>query len=323
MAIDAADEAVVGLLDAAVWTRQAGRVSARRKRALTEKESRRWLSTMQAVAERAAGAGQAIVVGDRESDIFAVFARRPSGVERLVRAAQDRALAGGGRLFDRAAAWPELGRDTVKIGPRGPGDKGRLAQVSLRAGTVCIARPGNGAERADPPQLDLTLVEVREEQPPPGLDAVHWRLLTTLPVADLPAARQIAQCYRLRWRIEQTFRACKNDGLGLPDVQTHGADRPFKLAALAIGAAVRTIQLVDARGGGGRPGSDVAEPAVLQAAAAIGPTLEGKTPRQQNPHPPTRCPGWPGSSPASAAGIAPTNHPDPRPCAPAGTSSRP
>jgi hypothetical protein len=30
MAIDAADEAVVGLLDAAVWTRQAGRVSTRR-----------------------------------------------------------------------------------------------------------------------------------------------------------------------------------------------------------------------------------------------------------------------------------------------------
>jgi hypothetical protein len=199
-------------------------------------------------------------------------------------------LAGGGRLFAAAAAWPVLGHDAVKIGPRGPGDKGRLAQVSLRAGTVRIARPRNGADRADPRHLDLTLVEVHEDQPPPGLDPIHWRLLTTMPASDLPAAQEIAQFYRLRWRIEQTFRACKNDGLGLPDLQTHEADRLFKMAALAIGAAVRTIQLVDARAGGKRPGSDVAEAAVLQAATAIGPTLEGKTQRQKNPHPTASLP---------------------------------
>jgi Transposase DDE domain len=285
VAVDVADEAVVGLLDAAVWTRRAGRVTARRKRALAEKESQRWLSTTQIVAERASQAMQVIVVGDRESDIFALFARRPPGAELLVRAAQDRALANGARLFACSAAWPVLGHSEVRIGPRGPGDKGRLAQVSLRAGTVRIARPRNGADRADPPGLDLTLVEVCEEQPPSGLEAIHWRLLTTLPAPDLTAAQEIAQFYRLRWRIEQTFRACKNDGLGLPDLQTHEADRLFKMAALAIGAAVRTIQLVDARSGGARPGSDVAEPAVLEAAAAIGPTLEGKTQRQKNPHP--------------------------------------
>jgi len=292
VAVDVADEAVVGLLDAAVWTRRAGRVGARRKRALAEKESQRWLSTTQVVAERAAEASQVIVVGDRESDIFALFARRPPSVELLVRAAQDRALAkpapakaGGTRLFACTAAWPVLGHGEVKIGPRGPGDKGRLAQVSLRAGAVRIAKPRNGADRSDPRSLELTLVEVREEQPPPGLDPIHWRLITTLPANDLAAAQEIAQFYRLRWRIEQTFRACKNDGLGLPDLQTHEAGRLFKMAALALGAAVRTIQLVDARDGGDRPGSEVAEPAVLQAAAAIGPTLEGKTQRQKNPHP--------------------------------------
>ena len=284
VAVDAADEAVVGLLDVAIWTRRPGRVTARRKRALAEKESQRWLSTTQVVAARAAQAEQVIAVGDRESDIFVLFARRPSDVELLVRAAQNRALAGGARLFACSKDWPVLGHDEIKIGPRGPGDKGRLARVSLRAGTVRIARPRNGADRSDPPSLDLTLVEVREEQPPAGLEAIHWRLLTTLPAPDLRAAQEIAQFYRLRWRIEQTFRACKNDGLGLPDLQTHQADRLFKMAALAIGAAVRTIQLVDARSGSGRPGSDVAEPAVLEAAAAIGPTLEGKTQRQQNPH---------------------------------------
>ena len=51
VAVDAEDEAVVGLLDAAIWTRPVGqRVTARRQRGLEEKESQRWLSTAQAVA---------------------------------------------------------------------------------------------------------------------------------------------------------------------------------------------------------------------------------------------------------------------------------
>jgi len=285
VAVDGADEAVVGLLDAAIWTRPAGRAGARRQRALADKESQRWLSTAQVVAERAAGARQRIVVGDRESDIFALFARRPATVELVVRAAQDRRLADGTRLFDCARAWPVLGRCLVKVAPRGPGDKGRSAVVSLRAGAIRVARPRHGVDRDDPEHLDLSLVEVREEEPPTGSEAIHWRLITTLPVAELTAAEEIVQIYRLRWRSEQTFRACKSDGLGLPDLQTHDAGRLFKMAALALGAAVRTIQLVDARNGGERPGSDVADPELLHAAAAIGPTLEGKTPRQRNPHP--------------------------------------
>jgi hypothetical protein len=203
----------------------------------------------------------------------------------VVRAAQDRALADGTRLFARPAAWSALGERGVKVGLRSPRDAGRTAKVIVRAGPIRVARARHGADPNDPKYLDLTLVEVREEAPPAGSEAVHWRLITTLPAAGLQAAEEIVQIYRLRWRIEQVFRATKNDGLGLPDVQTHDAVRLFKMAALAIGAAVRTIQLVDARDGGIRPASDVADPETLDAAAAIGPTLEGRTQRQKNPHP--------------------------------------
>jgi len=37
---------------------------------------------------------------------------------------------------------------------------------------------------------------------------------------------------------------------------------------------------------GPRPASDVADQDLITAAEAIGPTLEGKTARQKNPHPP-------------------------------------
>lgn len=100
----------------------------------------------------------------------------------------------------------------------------------------------------------------------------------------LPALSNYQRCHL--WDIEQTFRALKGDGLKLPETQIQDAPRLFKLAALGLGAAVRTIQLVDARDGSPRPATDVADEATLEAAAAIGPSLEGRTARQKNPHPP-------------------------------------
>jgi hypothetical protein len=64
----------------------------------------------------------------------------------------------------------------------------------------------------------------------------------------------VVHFYRLRWRVEQTFRAMKSDGFGLPQVQLQDAEPLFKLAAIGLGAAVRTIQLVDARDGRPAPG---------------------------------------------------------------------
>src|SRR6266702_31701 len=78
----------------------------------------------------------------------------------------------------------------------------------------------------------------------------------------------------------------KSDGLRLEDTQVTQAARLFNLAAIALVAAARTIQLVDARDGSTRPASDVADQGLIAAAEAIGPTLEGKTARQKNPYEP-------------------------------------
>ena len=65
----------------------------------------------------------------------------------------------------------------------------------------------------------------------------------------------------------------------------HFAGRLFKLALVGLAAAIRTMQLVNARDGSPRPATDVIDAALLPAAEAIGATLEGRTVRQQNPHP--------------------------------------
>lgn len=314
VAVDAGTEAVLGLVAAEIWTRE-GRgdgpgTSDRRARALADEESRRWLAVAEAAGARLAAAASGIalampvvvVVGDRESDLYALFARRPGRVHPLVRAAiaqrsvsggaagpagrGDRALEDGGRLFAAAAAWPVLGRHAVAVPPRGPGDRGRVAEVTLRAGAVTLRHPRNARPGGDPATLEARLVEAVEEAPPPGVTPLHWRLLTTLPAGTEAEAAEAVRLYRLRWRIERTWRTLEAEGLRLDEAQTHTPHRLLNLAALAPGAAVRVIQLVDARDGGPRPASDVADPGRIAAAAALCPTLEGATERQRDPHAP-------------------------------------
>jgi hypothetical protein len=281
---------LLGVLHARIWTRPKERAAARRSLEIEDKESYRWIEATAAAGDLLGCAAQLIVLGDREFDIYSQFVRVPPGVELIVRAAQNRRLADDDeRLFDAPSDWRKFGTMDICVPPSRPGDAGRIARVSVKAGRVRIVKPRHGAA-TDPATVTLTYLEVRETKPPKGRDAIIWRLLTTLPVAGEPdefaAAQEIVRLYRLRWRIEQVFRAMKSDGLRLEETQVKDAMRLFNLAAIALTAAARTIQLVDARDGSSRPASDVADQDVIAAAKAIGPTLEGDTARQKNPHDP-------------------------------------
>jgi len=286
VAVDAEDEALLGVVGAHIWTRGEEPTPMHHDIPFDEKESRRWLAGAEIAAEHLAPvATRVVVVSDREGDIYPMFARRPEGIDLVVRAAHDRVLAEGGNLFSVAAEWPVLGTAQVKIQPKRPGDKGRTANIAIKAGIVTVKRPRSAPDRHEPRTLTLGLVEVREVTAPKGAGKpLLWHLLTTLPVARLADAQEVVRLYRLRWRIEEVFRIMKRDGLDIEDSQLETAGRLFNLAALALVAAARTIQLVDARDGSARPATDVIAPEEIDAAAAISSTLEGATRRQQNPH---------------------------------------
>lgn len=284
VAVDADEEAVLGLVGARIWTRDAEPVRSRASREIEDKESIRWIEGAQTAADRLTQAAQVIVAGDQEADIWACFARRPATIDLLVRARHDRPLAGAGSLFTAAQTWPEVSRHEIVIAPRKIGEKARTTIVAVRSGTIRVRRPAS-APRSDPAELELGLVEVREVASPATVEPVLWRLLTTLPVEGCAAAREIPRLYCLRWRIEEVFRTLKSDGMKLEDSQVQDAQHLFRLSALALAAAVRILQLVDARDGSSRPMSDVLDQEALEAVAALGKTREGATPQQQNPHP--------------------------------------
>jgi len=87
----------------------------------------------------------------------------------------------------------------------------------------------------NPASLALCFVEVVEEDPPPGTPALHWRLLTTLPAGSAAETMKAVRLYGLRWRVEQTFRMLKSDGLRLDEAQTVAPYGLMNLAAIAAG----------------------------------------------------------------------------------------
>ena len=225
----------------------------------------RWLRGAERAADWLADAASVVVVGDRENDIYSCFARRPAAVDLIVRAAQDRALAEDASLFARPAAWPELTQVLVKVAPRRIDDPGRIATVALRAGPVTLRRPRNGFAKTDPETVSMTLVEAREINLPANEEPLHWRLLTTIAVGDAATACDIIRLYRLRWRIEEVFRALKSDGMRLEETQVHKVNVCSSWRSSDWPRRAETIQLVNARDGGPRPATDVVDHALLAA----------------------------------------------------------
>ena len=282
IAIDAEDNAVLGVAAAEIWTRDDTPVPDRQTRAFADKESARWLRGAQLAAERLAAAAAIVVVGDRESDIYEVFAGKPATIDFVIRANHDRKLTDGTTLFDTTAGFAERGGALVQVASKGIGDKGRTARVLLKTGSVEIPRPRT-AKGEGVPSIRLGIVEVVEIDAPKGVAPLLWRLTTTLPVDTLSDACEIVRLYRLRWRIEETFRTLKKDGMRLEETQVVEASAVMNLAALALAAAVRIVQLVDARDGSSRPAIDVISTDQIDAVAAISASKEGGTERQRNP----------------------------------------
>lgn len=290
LAVDAASGAILGLTHAVFLSRTQGQKAERKTKPIAEKESRRWLEAADRSAEVCCSAARLTMIGDRENDIFQAFALRPATADLLVRAAHDRALEDGGRLFAQIDALPVAGRAELDL-PAKPGRKARQAQVAVRFATLALARPKNGLREDLPESLAVTVVDVREETPPAGGSPVHWRLLTTHAVADAAQALAIADLYRQRWAIEQLFRTLKTQGFDIEGLRIEDETPLKNLVMATLIAAVTIQQLVHARDG------ETAAPGPLRAITdafeaedqplleAFCAKLEGKTQRQKNPHP--------------------------------------
>lgn len=289
LAVDADDGTCLGLLSGQAWTRKGRRTVSHDLREPSDKESQRWIDTALAARPLLAEAAMVTALGDRESDIFALYA---SAAEQhfhvIARSMHDRKLADDSGLYVSSEAMAVVDQRAIVLPARAPRAE-RVVPLELRFGAVNLARPQSKFLRHLPEDLPMSLVDVREVDPQAGTEPLHWRLLTTHPVADAEQAWRIVDWYKQRWLIEQFFRILKTQGFKLEDSQIATADRLLKLVAIAAKAAVITIQLLQARDGRGKQPIYLAFNAnEVATLTALNQNIEAKSNRLKNPYPPDR-----------------------------------
>jgi Transposase DDE domain len=285
--VDAETGHCLGLADVQVWRRVKKKAKNYKQQPIEAKESYRWLRGPHRANWGLSTAAMVTVIDDREGDIYEKWARLPKhGFHLLSRACRDRAVAGGGTLFATMAAFPEQHRFTLNL-PSRPGKRqARKARLSVRFGKVRICRPKSCSDPHAPAEIELSAIEVRELNPPPGEEGINWRLLSTHGVETVEDALRLIGWYRQRWHIEQLFRTVKRQGLDIEDSSIVEGDALEKLAVIALIAACQTMQLVLARASphDTQPASLVFDDRELQVLDALQARLQGRTEKQQNPH---------------------------------------
>lgn len=206
-----------GLLHAHCWARpnrkKSRRARDRHAKAISEKESFRWLQGFRHVEGLAQSHPEQtwVSVSDREGDIYEVLREATAPGHRaglLVRARHDRPLSGrrGQTLFKHLRRRPQAGTYTVRV-PRHENQRAREATLSVRFAAVSFSAPKHHSQR---PPLGLWAVWAEEINPPRGVQPIRWCLLTTVPVLTLADAIERIQWYVKRWIIEEFHRVLKS-----------------------------------------------------------------------------------------------------------------
>jgi hypothetical protein len=226
----------LGLLDVQCWARDGsteGQKNARKRLPIEEKESFKWIESYRRVAEaqRLCPDTMLVSVGDREADIYELFAEalaNPAGPKLLIRAEKSRQRKidpaedePHGYLWDHMARQPVADFQELLI-PRKGSRRARKARLAVRFAPVTI-QPPKGAKGG---ALSLWAVYAHEVDYDPAKvkEPLSWMLLTTVETTSAIQACKRLRWYAKRWGIEVYHRILKS-GCRIEDRRLGEADR--------------------------------------------------------------------------------------------------
>jgi hypothetical protein len=235
---------VMGLFHQKCWARTMPPVGVKEKksqRMSRARESERWAEAYE-LADAPLPGIRWTHLGDRETDIAEVFARcAAKGLDWIIRTCQARALIDdAGSIFNAVRQAPEQGIFELTLRAR-PEQPARVARLVVRATHVRIRAP----ERPGQPRSEIptNVVEVLEENPPQGIDPLHWVLSTSWPVETREDSLRVVGAYSCRPIIEEFHRALKSGVTNVEDSQLKDARALRALIGVLSPIALRLISM--------------------------------------------------------------------------------
>jgi hypothetical protein len=268
LSVHAPSGEIIGLAGQTIYYRRGVPKSEKQRQRLTRsRESEIWGEVIQQVGPPPAGV-QFTHVFDRGGDNFEVYCHLlRQQTDWVVRAAQlqRRIVTPDGQtaqLRQHLKTLPVAGTYALEV--RGSEQQpARTAQMEVRFGTLALPIPrdcGRFAKACGITYIAMTVIEVRELDPPPGTPPLHWVLLTSHPVTTLADALRVIGFYQQRWLIEEFHKALKT-GCRLEERLYETASRWEAVTAMLSIVAVRLLQLKTvAKAQPDRPAADLVPP---------------------------------------------------------------
>ncbi len=242
----------LGIVDVRCRTPQADAPKSTPTTPIEEKKSFEWVAALRscmALAEQLPQT-QITCVMDREADFFELFdAHRDNAcVDLLIRAKYNRMSTTKEKLFDRLHARPVAGTVQLEVKRQSARPKRRkqqarekrskrIAQLALRYEQIEFAPPSHLKDKGP---LRLWVVHAQEQNPPQGVNALQWCLLSSRAITNVADAEQCLVDYALRWRIEDWHRVLKT-GCRVEDLAHQRVERLERAIAINLVIAWRIM----------------------------------------------------------------------------------
>jgi hypothetical protein len=218
----------LGLIKQHNWTRKGEKDFSN----TSEKESQKWINSIEAVNEHLSGVGKKIVsICDREGDFFDLFKyQRKDDTYLLIRLYENRFYE-----ICNTSKWYKLGECEEHLQDEGSkkvqifrNKKEVMLTLSVRAGAVSVA-PHADLSRDKHKVRNMYLVIAREQEcidvktnkivEVKEEDKAIWYLLTDLPVGEHLSASKIVDFYAHRWQIERFHFILKSGALNVENLR--------------------------------------------------------------------------------------------------------
>jgi len=213
---------------------------------ITQKESYRWITSALKTKESLSGADSMTIIGDRESDIYEVFAVVPDNkTHLLIRTHIDRVLSEGIKLNKKISSSRVRSIYEIDVS-KGKNRTKHIAKMSLKWEKVKIGHPSKKPMKGGSTAfIEVTVIEARElpESVKHGEDPISWTLLTTHKVKNASDALKYIKWYSQRWLIEELFHLLKTKGLCFEEAQLESGAGLKKLIVLALQVGLRIMTL--------------------------------------------------------------------------------
>jgi Transposase DNA-binding len=226
------------------------------------KENDRWLRHFDSFQSMMSAEGlkntQGFSVSDRESDLYELFARKNQpNVDLIVRCQYDRFVAqcdqSDVKVLSHIAQCPSQGQYFIDVLMKDNKHHTRNVELEVRFCPIAIQIPETLKYSSATPKLtkkwaknnasiSLYFVQVKEVNPPQGVEGIEWTIITTKKITNYWEAIEIVRIYALRWRIE-IFHLVLKEGCAVEKLQLEKPERLLNAITLYSIIAAQITQL--------------------------------------------------------------------------------